>query len=88
MTETTRNVLGEVALWPNRKQNERQPDVTGKVVVNGSEYRCALWKQSDTSGGKPSYKGQIFELLRPEDVAHGRDQTETAPQDFDDDIPF
>lgn len=39
------------ALFPNkRKQNEGQPDVTGKINIDGVEKRLAGWKKQSKNG--------------------------------------
>ena len=38
-------------LFPNKnKQNEGQPDVTGKINIDGVEKRLAGWKKQSKSG--------------------------------------
>lgn len=37
-------------LFVNNKENERQPDYTGNIVVNGKDYRLAAWKRTSQNG--------------------------------------
>lgn len=37
-------------LYPNQKQNERQPDWRGKLTINGKEWLVSGWTRSDKDG--------------------------------------
>ena len=51
----------EVALFINeRKQSERHPDMTGKGLVGGKEWRVAAW--NNTSKGGKKYLKMKFSL--------------------------
>ena len=41
-------------LFPNTdKKSERHPDFSGKVQVEGTDYRIAAWKRNAKSDGRP-----------------------------------
>ena len=40
-------------LFPNEKQNERQPDLTGSCAINGKVYRVVAWKRYGSESRKP-----------------------------------
>lgn len=49
-------------LFPNdRKEKENQPDFTGKLDVNGKEYRLSGWKKKGKQSGKPFISVSISE---------------------------
>lgn len=78
--DTNRGVL-----FPNdRKQHDKQPDYTGKINIDGKDYRLAGWKKTSRDGSKRflSLAVSEFQAEQPADYARG------APADFDDDIPF
>ena len=63
------------ALFPNdKKGNEKRPDMTGDINVEGVEYRVSAWKKSSKAGNnflsisvqrkegqKPAPKGAVTE---------------------------
>ena len=49
---------GDMSVFPNDKEgNEARPDFTGKVLIEGKEYRVALWNQV-SQGGKEYMRGK------------------------------
>lgn len=49
---------GDMSVFPNDKEgNEARPDFTGKVLIEGKEYRVALWNQT-SQGGKEYMRGK------------------------------
>lgn len=41
------------ALFPNnKKQHDKSPDMTGRVTIEGKEYRLAAWTQTSRKGEK------------------------------------
>lgn len=52
MTEYDDELRG--VLFPNTdKKSDRHPDFSGRVQVNGDDYRMAGWKRTANSTGKP-----------------------------------
>ena len=49
MPETYDNELRGV-LFSQEAETERHPNLTGKVQINGVEYRLAAWKRTSASG--------------------------------------
>jgi len=42
---------GDMSVFPNDKgDNPARPDYTGKVLIEGKEYRVALWNKTAKSG--------------------------------------
>jgi len=74
--DTNRGVL----FRNDRKEKETQPDMTGKVNVEGVEFRLAGWT-------KESKNGKKFLSLAIEPAQEQTAQA-AAPQDPNDDIPF
>jgi uncharacterized protein (DUF736 family) len=52
MTEYDDELRG-VMFPETEKKSERGPDFTGKLQVEGKEYRIAAWKRKARSSGKP-----------------------------------
>ena len=79
MTEYDNELSG--VLFKNDKEgNEKRPDYTGKVQVEGTEYRLAAWiKEGRTSG----QKFLSLKLSLPQG-----DPVPTAAGSDDDSIPF
>jgi len=89
------------AIFTNRyKRSDKQPDYTGKVTINGEEYRIAGWKRTDRNGNAfmsialtDPESLELMKQKREQDVAdykRTRDSTDsfTGPDDGNDDIPF
>jgi uncharacterized protein (DUF736 family) len=54
-------------LFPEQeKKNDRAPDFTGKVTVEGTEYRIAGWKRKATSSGRPFLSLSLSESITEE----------------------
>ena len=47
-------------LFPNEKQNERQPDFRGNCLINGTKYKIAGWKK--TSKNNLPYMSIAFQI--------------------------
>ena len=75
---------GDIVVFKNnRKQEERQPDMTGSALINGVEYSVSFWTKEGTNGKFLS--GRIEE----------RQARRAEPSDFkpeaqgeDNDLPF
>jgi len=70
-------------LFPAEKKHERSPDYTGRVKVNGEEYRLAAWSRISKAGN------DYLSIA----VSIPREQQESKPdlqKPFvnDDEIPF
>lgn len=62
------------------KNNEKQPDLTGKCTINGKEYRMAGWKRTGNNGEFVSWKFSEPQATQP--------QPQTIPTNAQDDLPF
>ena len=52
MSQTYDNTNRGAAFVNKRKEEETQPDLTGKINVNGVDYRLSIWKQESPKVGK------------------------------------
>lgn len=41
---------GQGSLFENERQNERQPNYRGVIVINGKEYELAAWERTSQRG--------------------------------------
>ena len=72
------------ALFKNdRKEQEKQPDYKGSLIVNGAEYWISAWLNESKSGQK--YMG-LKVNLKEQQQAPAAPKNETV--EFDDDVPF
>lgn len=55
-------------LFPNKSDNERAPDFTGKCQINEEEYRIAAWKRVSNNTGK-AFLSLKFESQAERDAA-------------------
>lgn len=94
---------GQGSLFKNDKQNDRQPDFKGTIMIGGTTYEIAAWSRTSQNGreylslqaGLPRQndaapqQGEYRQQYRP-----AQPQPEPAPaptQEFspaDDDLPF
>ena len=69
------------SLWPNEyKKNENQPDMTGKVSIEGKLLRAAVWERTSKNGGDKFLSVKLTEETE-------QPQQETVQID-DGDVPF
>jgi hypothetical protein len=71
MPETYDNTNRGV-LFPQDAESERHPNLTGRIDVNGTEYRLAAWKR-ESKAGNPYLSLTVSEV---------------QPKQDDDDIAF
>ena len=45
--------IGKGALFPQEKQNDKQPDFKGKLTINDKDYQLALWKSRTKNNSSP-----------------------------------
>lgn len=70
------------ALFINeRKRNERSPDYTGRIDIDGTEYWLSGWKQK-------SRAGKTFLSLSLGDKVEARSTSQRTDYDDDDEIAF
>lgn len=80
----------------DRKQNDRQPDLTGTAIINGKTWRVSAWKKTSRDGSKTFLSLEFNEPTQayaPQNNPRGMQQTgqfPTAPLggDMPDDIGF
>ena len=79
------------ALFRNeKKENDKQPDYTGKINVDGVDKRLAAWV-SESRAGKKYFSIRVSEFQEQQAGGdQGRQQSGGGipEDDFDDDIPF
>ena len=69
------------SLWPNEhKKNENQPDMTGKVSIDGKLLRAAVWERTSRNSGNKFLSVKLTEVIE-------EPQQETVQID-DGDVPF
>ena len=66
-------------LFTNKKKNEKQPDFTGQINIEGKEWEISGWK-------KTSAKGTEFTSLGNMDEPNGMVSNSTDRDDVDDDF--
>lgn len=74
----------------NRKQNDRQPDRTGTVMIDGVEYYLSGWDKSGPSGDRINLavtKKEAKQEQRQDAKQASYDRQKPAPAD-DFDVPF
>lgn len=69
----------------NRKQNDKQPDYTGKAMIEGYEYQLGAWIKTPAKGGD-KFMSITFRSHEREDER--RDTPAAVNGELDDDIPF
>lgn len=72
----------------DKEGNEKRPDYTGTINVNGTEFQLSAWIKSSKAGSKYmslSVQPKRERVAQPADYAN---QNEIAPPPFSDDIPF
>ena len=78
------NDMNRGVLFKNdRKENDRQPDYTGKINVKGTEQRLSAWVQT-------SSKGMKYLSIACSDPLPKEDQPQAQPsvEEFNDEVPF
>jgi len=80
------NDVGEGALFHEKAEGNR-PSYTGRITINGTEYRLAGWKRKSSRDNQPFLSLKATE--RVEDFAPQEEsQTEAEPDFSQDDVPF
>ena len=75
------------ALFKNDKQgNEKRPDYTGTITVNGEEMRMSAWIRESKTGNK-FMSGQI-QPKRESNVSNLNHEPPTSFDDMEDEMPF
>lgn len=68
----------------DKKGNDKRPDWTGKINIDGAEKRVAIWKRTSASGIE-YLSGSIEEPMKPADQPA---KEEPEPEAIGDDLPF
>tara|TARA_B100000242_G_scaffold179045_1_gene128443 strand:- start:514 stop:894 length:381 start_codon:yes stop_codon:yes gene_type:complete len=72
------------SLFPNQKTKDTQPDMTGKVSIEGQLYRVAAWSKKSQKTGKDYLSMKLSEVT---EQPQQQPEPEVA-QPSDGDIPF
>jgi hypothetical protein len=67
-----------------KKDTDKHPDYTGKINVDGTDYRLAAWVREGKSGKFMSIK--VSEFTQKQDVKPTKKSA--AIEDLDSDLPF
>ena len=79
---------GDIMMFKNDKQNDRQPDYRGEFKTpNGEHLRFSLWLKESASGSK-FMSGQVQELYQPGAEQPAAAATPEQAKPAEDDIPF
>jgi hypothetical protein len=80
---------GDISLYENDKQgNEKRPDLTGKLKINGIMYKISVWERN---AGKLKFSGQVEEYkYQSPDKTNPEPKKEEpfSPNPVDDGLPF
>ena len=68
---------GQGSMFRNEKQNERQPDYRGTIVINGTTYEIAGWERTSKRGS--SYISLQASLPRERDGQDARPHQQYQP---------
>lgn len=95
---------GQGSLFKNEKQNDRQPDYKGTILIGGVTYRIVAWEKTSQSGTKfmslqaePQQEGQTLSPRQPYPQQRQEPQEQRSNQfnaqplggpDDDEDLPF
>ena len=66
----------------DRKQNDRQPDLTGTAIINGKTWRISAWKKTSRDGSKTFLSLEFNEPTQayaPQNTPRGMQQTGQMP---------
>lgn len=50
---------GRVSIWANDSDNERAPQYTGTVLIDGVMRTVSLWENESETPNAPVFRGQI-----------------------------
>ena len=68
------------------KENDRQPDATGRAKIDGQMFKIAAWNRESSSGIE--YSSLVFTLESASKPKEGPEPPKQAKLDYDDNIPF
>ena len=72
---------GDFSLFRNKEKKEKQPDMTGKCMIDGVVYKISAWAKGEGESRFLSGKIQV--------MGEGRPKTEPEPTNqYQDDLPF
>ena len=70
----------------DKGDNDKRPDYTGKIDVNGIEYKLSAWIKSPKSGGRKFLSLRVSESNNSQPATKNRHSVD--PLDAPDEIPF
>lgn len=78
-----------ISIWRNKdKKEDKHPDFTGTINIDGVLYECGLWKRAeDASPEAPALSGPLKHKKRENGKGSGKKAPEPEAE-LDDDIPF
>jgi hypothetical protein len=62
----------------SRKENDKHPDISGSINIDGKEYWLSGWKNAKGYGLK----------VKPKEASKGAQAAKKAVDELDDEIPF
>lgn len=88
---------GQGSLFKNEKQNDRQPDYKGTIVIGGTTYEIAAWEKTSQRGSKflslqaqlpreHNEQKQVYQSPAPEPIRES--YQEDLPVYDNEDLPF
>lgn len=79
------------AIWINddKAQGSKQPDMTGKINVEGKDYDIALWYYPPKENKKEFYSAMIKEpYIKPTENNNTAPHLRDKKEESNDDLPF
>ena len=71
---------GQGSLFKNEKQNDRQPDYKGTIVIGGTTYEVAAWERTSQRGSKfLSLQAQVPRVQAEQQPSQPTYQSAPAP---------
>ena len=72
----------------DKKDNDKAPDYSGKIVVDGVEKRIALWLNTSKDGTKKYFSVKISESQQQSNAPAEKPAPAKVVEDDNNDLPF